>query len=301
MLPPSPLTSQDPIHAYHKHVAAVKSDTQKCNEYIAGLTKKMEGYRLAKVQAEADNERTRASHSRLPPFSLPSILLLLPLQSPLISRLIFSLAPSAGQDRDSKRAEQSRLELVVKSQKLTPLELQSLSSDKQNLTKQTHEVQQRYRSVLSKTMNLEVDLNNRITAASALCAEYDDKAQKLGLLDGPMPGFEDVPFAQEVNGAAENPVPEGLATVVKPALQQLRARTRDDLKDVNREGVDVEEKVTKVREEIGELADQEKGQEEELRLVDGDKEKLQDVRLSSSFFLLLPVSPPLPRPLNAID
>ncbi|GAA5854063.1 hypothetical protein JCM8547_008211 [Rhodosporidiobolus lusitaniae] len=229
----------DPIHAYQKHVAAVKSDTQKCNDYIAGLTKKMESYRLAKVQAEQDNERMR-------------------------------------QDRDSKRLESQRLEHAVKSQKLTPLELQSLSSDKQNLTKQMVDVQGRYRTVLSKTMNLEVDLNNRITSAAALCAEYDEKAQKLGLLDGPIQGYEEVPFAQEINSASENPVPEGLSTVVKPALQRLRARTRDELKEVNREGVDVEEKVTKVREEIGELVDQEKGAEEELRLVDGDKEKLQD-------------------------
>jgi kinetochore protein NDC80 len=144
-------------------------------------------------------------------------------------------------------------------------------------------------------MNLEVDLNNRITAASALCAEYDDKAQTLGLLDGPIEGFESVPFAQEVNGAAENPVPDGLGTVVKPALQQLRARTRDELKDVKRDDVDVEEKVTKVREEIGELADQEKGQEDALRLVDGEKEKLQDVRCFPPFsFSPLPSSPSLP-------
>ncbi|GAA5896325.1 hypothetical protein JCM6882_000984 [Rhodosporidiobolus microsporus] len=230
----------DPIHAYHAHIAAVKSDMNKCNEYISGLTKKMENYKMAKQQAEQDNERAR-------------------------------------QERESKRAEQHRLEAAVKAQKLTPLEIQTLSSDKQALTKQTHDIQQRYRAVVGKTMSLEVDLNNKITAASALAAEYDEKAQRLGLLDGPIEGYEHVPFAQEVNGASENPVPEGLTAVVKPALQQLRARTRDELKEVNREDVDVEEKVTKVREEMGELADQEKGSEEELRLVDAEKEKLQDV------------------------
>ncbi|GAA5826525.1 hypothetical protein JCM11251_002411 [Rhodosporidiobolus azoricus] len=230
----------DPIHAYHAHNAAVKSDMTKCDEYISGLTKKIEGYKMAKQLAEQDNERAR-------------------------------------QEREAKRAEQGRLEAMVKAQKLTPLEIQTLSSDKQALTKQTHDVQQRYRSVLSKNMSLEVDLNNKVTAASALAAEYDEKAQKLGLLDGPIEGYEHVPFAQEVNGASENPVPEGLGTVVKPALLQLRARTRDELKDLNREDVDVEERVTKVREDMGELADQEKASEEELRLVDAEKEKLQDV------------------------
>ncbi|GAA6032671.1 hypothetical protein JCM8097_004872 [Rhodosporidiobolus ruineniae] len=229
----------DPIHAYQAHMARVKDDRHKVTEYIGAMVKRVEGFRGAKGQAEDEIEQ--------------------------MIRL-----------RESKRAEAQDLQSQVKNQKLTPLELQSLSSDKANLTKQTYDVQQRYRAVLSKTMNLEVDLNNRITHASALCAEYDDKAQKLGLLDGPIPGYERVPFAQEVNGAAEVPVPEGLGTLVKPALQQLRARTRDDLKEMNRADVDVEEKVTKVREEIGELADQEKAADEELRLVDAEKEKLQE-------------------------
>ncbi|GAA5971067.1 hypothetical protein JCM11641_004130 [Rhodosporidiobolus odoratus] len=235
-------TRPDPVHAYRKHVAAVQSDTQKCNEYIAGLSKKMENYRMARGQAEEDNERLR-------------------------------------HDRDSKRSEQNRLETVVKSQKLTPLELQSLSSEKQSLSKQMTETQTRYRAVLSRTMNLEVDLNNRITQASGLCAEYDEKAQKLGLfdLDHLPAGFETVPFAQEINSASENPVPEGLATLVKPALGQLRAGTKEDLKEVKREDVDFEERCTKVREEIGELVDGEKNADEELRLVDGEKEKLQEV------------------------
>ncbi|GAA6003004.1 hypothetical protein JCM10207_001938 [Rhodosporidiobolus poonsookiae] len=231
----------DPIHAYHHHVAAVKKDIATCDEYIVGLTKKMATYERAQGDTEATIEQAR-------------------------------------QELVQRRAEQSRLEAVVASQKLTPHEIQSLSAEKQALSSQLADATQRYRAVGNRTMNLEVDLHNRVGVASALVAEYDDKAQRLGLL-GPEPvaGFEHVPFAQEVNGASDSPVTEGLAALVKPALQQLRARTRDEIKHVMTDDVSVEEKVTKTKEDLGELADQEKLADDELRLVDSEKEKLQEV------------------------
>lgn len=168
-----------------------------------------------------------------------------------------------------------RLDRQVKEQKLTPLEIQSLSSDRANLTRQLQDVQTRYRSVLSKTMSLEIDLNKKIDEATQLCAEYDDKAQQLGLLDGPVKGFEDVPFAQEVNGASENPVPEGLAHVVKPALQSLRTNTRNEVRDLSLQGVKVEEELTRIKEALGDLGDREAQHEQELDVVDREKDQMQ--------------------------
>ncbi|GAA6048435.1 hypothetical protein JCM3770_003756 [Rhodotorula araucariae] len=178
-------------------------------------------------------------------------------------------------ERDEKRALLARLDRQVKDQKLTPLEIQSLSSDRQNLTRAMHDVQARYRAVLSKTMSLEIDLNKKIDEATALCAEYDDKAQLLGLLDGPVRGFEDVPFAQEVNGASEQPVPEGLATVVKPALQALRTNTRNEVRDLSLQGVKVEEELTRIKEVLGDLGDREAQHEQELDVVDREKDQMQ--------------------------
>lgn len=183
-------------------------------------------------------------------------------------------------DRDEKRALLARLDRQVKEQKLTPLEIQSLSSDRQNLTRAMHDVQSRYRAVLSKTMSLEIDLNKKIDEATALCGEYDDKAQQLGLLDGPVKGFEDVPFAQEVNGASEQPVPEGLAGVVKPALQALRTNTRNEVRDLSLQGVKVEEELTRIKEVLGDLGDREAQHEQELDVVDREKDQMQQVRLS---------------------
>ncbi|GAA5866984.1 hypothetical protein JCM1840_005931 [Sporobolomyces johnsonii] len=235
------LTAEDdPIHAYKKHTAAVRSDRQKCDDYIASLSKKMEAY---KVQKGIETDAIEA----------------------------------ARQERETKFAEQKRLEAQVKAQKLTPLEIATLNSDKQHLNKALKDVAAKYRVVVSKTMSLEIDLQKQLNAAQALCTEYEEKANPLGILDGPIEidGIDgEVHFGQEVNGAAENPVPEGLTTVIKPALQKLRARTRDEIREKSERQVELEEQVTKVKEAIAEHLDVQAGLDIELQAVDNDKTEL---------------------------
>ncbi|GJN91123.1 hypothetical protein Rhopal_004141-T1 [Rhodotorula paludigena] len=228
----------DPIDAYRTYQDSLKRDIVKADTWCRDQEKRVENDKRDKALAERDIEM-------------------------------------AVKDRDEKRALMGRLDRQVKEQKLTPLEIQSLSSDRANLTRQLQDVQTRYRSVLSKTMSLEIDLNKKIDEATQLCAEYDDKAQQLGLLDGPVKGFEDVPFAQEVNGASENPVPEGLAHVVKPALQSLRTNTRNEVRDLSLQGVKVEEELTRIKEALGDLGDREAQHEQELDVVDREKDQMQ--------------------------
>ncbi|TNY20699.1 HEC/Ndc80p family-domain-containing protein [Rhodotorula diobovata] len=228
----------DPIHGFREFRESQKRDLAKADVWLREHERKLDNDRRDKAAAEREIE-------------------------------------AALRDRDEKRALLARLDRQVKEQKLTPLEIQSLSSDRQNLTRAMHDVQSRYRAVLSKTMSLEIDLNKKIDEATALCGEYDDKAQQLGLLDGPVKGFEDVPFAQEVNGASEQPVPEGLAGVVKPALQALRTNTRNEVRDLSLQGVKVEEELTRIKEVLGDLGDREAQHEQELDVVDREKDQMQ--------------------------
>lgn len=145
------------------------------------------------------------------------------------------------------------------------------------------DVQQRYRTAVSRTMNLEIDLNKRIDEATALCARYEEKAQPLGLLNGPLEGFEDVPFAQEINGASDNPVPEGLGTEVKPALSKLRQKTRDEIRDVNMTDFRVESELTKLKEVLADLREKETVEVQELDVVDHEKNQMQEVGSKCSF------------------
>ncbi|GAA5900177.1 hypothetical protein JCM8208_002040 [Rhodotorula glutinis] len=228
----------DPIHGFREFRESQKRDLAKADTWLRDHERKLDNDRRDKANAEREIEM-------------------------------------ALKDRDDKRALLARLDRQVKEQKLTPLEIQSLSSDRQNLTRAMHDVQSRYRAVLGKTMSLEIDLNKKIDEATGLCAEYDDKAQQLGLLDGPVKGFEDVPFAQEVNGASEAPVPEGLSTVVKPALQSLRTSTRNEVRDLSLQAVKVEEELTRINEVLGDLGDREAQHEQELDVVDREKDQMQ--------------------------
>ncbi|POY75601.1 hypothetical protein BMF94_1223 [Rhodotorula taiwanensis] len=229
----------DPVHAYTEHCSRVKRDVEKAHVYIEKTKATIAAIAQQKADFEEDIQR-------------------------------------ALRDREEKRDQQAQAERVVRGQKLTPLEIQSLSSERAALTRQMQDVQQRYRTAVSRTMNLEIDLNKRIDEATALCARYEEKAQPLGLLNGPLEGYEDIPFAQEINGASDNPVPEGLGTEVKPALSKLRQKTRDEIRDVNMTDFRIESELTKLKEILADLREKETVEVQELDVVDHEKGQMQE-------------------------
>lgn len=129
-------------------------------------------------------------------------------------------------------------------------------------------------------MSLEIDLQRELDAAQKLCVEYESRATPLGILDGPVSvsGFDEaVNFGQEINGAAENPVPEGISTIVKSALQRLRAGTKEEINMLREAQVNLEEEMTKLREIIAEYGDVQAGLDVEYEAVDREKVDLNEV------------------------
>lgn len=259
----------DPVHAYTEHCSRVKRDVEKAHVYIEKTKATIAAIAQQKADFEEDIQRARESA----PWSRMRGTL------PPRAELILRRQPAV-RDREEKRDQQAQAERVVRGQKLTPLEIQSLSSERAALTRQMQDVQQRYRTAVSRTMNLEIDLNKRIDEATALCARYEEKAQPLGLLNGPLEGYEDVPFAQEINGASDNPVPEGLGTEVKPALSKLRQKTRDEIRDVNMTDFRIESELTKLKEILADLREKETVEVQELDVVDHEKGQMQEVSRS---------------------
>jgi len=242
---------QDPIIAFKRKQSEVERDVERLKLWVQGIEKKNLGY--------LQNEK-------------------------LLSQMIQELL----KEREEKQSEQERLEKIVKNQKLTPFEITSLNSERQQLTKSLQDVQKRYRSVTEKKMSLEVDLQRQLDSASKLCLEYESKANQLGLLDGPVrvPGFnndhdggggEGIYFSQEINGAAENPVPEGISTIVKPALQKLRSGTKEEINELRQAQVSLEEEMTRLREVIAEFGDVQAGLDVEFEAVDREKIDLNEV------------------------
>ncbi|GAA5969120.1 hypothetical protein JCM3765_002185 [Sporobolomyces pararoseus] len=185
-------------------------------------------------------------------------------------------------ERDSKKSQLDFLELQVKNQLLTPFEINSLNQERQNLMKSLQELQKRYRLITEKKMSLEIDLQVQLDKVSKLCLIYEEIATPLGILDGPVtiPGFRDgeaVLFGQEINGASEtNPVPEGISTIVKPALQKLRQGTKEEINELRQAQVNLEEEMTRLRETLQEFGDVQTGLELELEAVDREKLDLNE-------------------------
>ncbi|BGP08795.1 kinetochore-associated Ndc80 complex subunit ndc80 [Rhodotorula toruloides] len=177
---------------------------------------------------------------------------------------------------EAKQAERTQLERIIKGQKLTPMEIQSLNADKEKLGNQIRDAQERYRNAVTRTMNFEVDMIKAIEKATALAASYEEKAQALGLLNGPVEGFEDVPFVQEINSASDSPVPEGLATQVKPALLKLRDRTKHEIREVNNQDVQVEEELTRLAEDVADLREALNQREQEVQVAKTEANRMDD-------------------------
>ena len=159
---------------------------------------------------------------------------------------------------------------------MTPVEIQHMNSERAALQKQSTEVNKKHQVVLQRSYALEIDLQKQLNSASNACAVYEAKATALGIINAPVEGFEHVDFVQEINGAAENPVPD-CTTQVKPALAALRNRTRVEVGRLNGEQVVVEEKITRVNEEIAELREGLEASEVELEQAEKDNQDLKEV------------------------
>lgn len=136
-------------------------------------------------------------------------------------------------------------------------------------------------AILEKTLGLEIQLQKRINSAQALTASYEAKAQELGILPQAPDGYEHVNFALEVNGSADNPVPDCL-TSVKPALIELRAKQKAKCVETIEQDIVLEEKITRTREAIAELREQWMADQAELETIDAEIKELREVREFSS-------------------
>ncbi|KAL8292740.1 hypothetical protein RQP46_001352 [Phenoliferia psychrophenolica] len=178
-------------------------------------------------------------------------------------------------EREETHEQIKHLSSLIAAQGMSPLEIQSINSDRTQLTEQQRAVLARATAKFASIQNLEIDLSKRRTKADATCARYKSKAEALGLLPQAPEGFEDVDFEQEINGAADNPVPDCLTTV-KPAIVELRNRTRQAVGVKNGEDVILEERITREKEGIADLAERLESGEVELEQVEKDNADLKD-------------------------
>mgnify|MGYP001592989187 FL=1 len=154
-----------------------------------------------------------------------------------------------------------------------------MTSERTSLNASVSAAINKQRTLLEKTFSLEIDLQKRIARAQGLTAVYDAKGQQLGILPQPPEGYEHVNFVQEVQGAAENPVPD-CTTLVKPALVELRAKAKAECGRTNGEDIVLEEKITRANEAISELRESYEIDAAELEMVESENRDLKEDRKS---------------------
>ncbi|KAM0789282.1 hypothetical protein ACM66B_000122 [Microbotryomycetes sp. NB124-2] len=174
-----------------------------------------------------------------------------------------------------KQSEVEQLKRLIAAQGMTPVEIQHMNSERAGLQSELESVNKKSRIVLERAYGLEIDLQKQLNSAASACTTYETKATGLGIIPGPVEGFEQVDFSQEVNGAADNPVPD-CTTFVKPALVALRGKTRAQVLKVNSEDVVMEERVTRVNETIAELKEVVEGHELDLDNAERDNGDLKE-------------------------
>ncbi|KAK4057179.1 kinetochore-associated Ndc80 complex subunit ndc80 [Microbotryomycetes sp. JL221] len=152
----------------------------------------------------------------------------------------------------NKSNEVEQLKKLISAQGMTPVEIQHMNSEKQQLNSELELINKKSRIVLERAYGLEIDLQKQLNSTSTTCQLYEQKATSLGLIPGPVQGFEQIDFNQEINGANDNPVPD-CTSLIKPALTSLKTQTRTQMLRLNSEDVVMEEKITRINETISEL------------------------------------------------
>lgn len=251
---------KDPLVEAKAEQESAERDVVRLTEY----TNKIKA-RLAQQKAtfKTQTERKEAYRS-FPCFSLPF---------PTYSRALFR--NRTGKEREGTQTRIKQLAALIDTQGMSPVEIQNINSEQTVLSTQQQAIIKKQQAKLEATMNLEVELAKAHERANGLCAVYQTKATQLGVLPQPPEGFEHVAFEQEINGAADNPVPD--LTQVKPALIELRSREKVAWTKMKEEDVILEEKITRAKENIAELKEIVEADEVELDNVERDNLDLKEV------------------------
>ena len=190
------------------------------------------------------------------------------------SRVLNFVAVSKTAGAESERAQ---LNAQVELQGISPVEIQNMNSERTNLQTALAQANHKQETILKKSYDLEIDLQRGLENTAQLCATYELKATAIGILPIAPEGFESVNFAQELNGAADNPVPD-CQTLLRPALVQLKNRARAEGVRLAEEDAVLEEGLMRTKEAIGELRETVEADEVEMGQLEQEVEDAKEVR-----------------------
>ncbi|SCZ89178.1 BZ3500_MvSof-1268-A1-R1_Chr9g10320 [Microbotryum saponariae] len=177
--------------------------------------------------------------------------------------------------------EIASLEDQVKNQDMSQAEIAETNSECKRLDSTTRETRNKIVTTLKRVLEQEIEVERHLALAKRLAEEYSNIVGPLGLLRndlttnvalaGLLTGHEDVDFNQEISPASDNPAPD-CTTYIKPALSEMKVKTKAELRKLQADEVtkEAEVKIKQVEE-----SDQE---EISKHLVDEEKRLMREMQ-----------------------
>jgi kinetochore protein NDC80 len=188
------------------------------------------------------------------------------------------------ENTEKERAqERESLQQQVAAQGLTDLEIQRLTSDRHQLDEAYRATSARLTEATQAANDLEVELQRAFGKIEKLAEDYHSKAAKLGLLPTGPDGFEDVDFAQELNGASTTPqgiVPD-CTTRIRPAIVSMKQAVMKQRHSSTSEIFNVESDVAKLAEAVANVSSEIVEWEGRWQRVTKELNDAKEVRLLS--------------------
>ncbi|SCV69656.1 BQ2448_1050 [Microbotryum intermedium] len=245
------LASKDPLIELSAQVEGFKRDELTCRRWTDELTEKLTRY--------------TSEHERV---------------TQLIQQTVTANSNSL--------QEIASLEDQVKNQDMSQAEIAETNSECKRLDSTTRETRNKIVTTLKRVLEQEIEVERHLALAKRLAEEYSSIVGPLGLLRndlttnvalaGLLTGHEEVDFNQEISPASDNPAPD-CTTYIKPALSEMKVKTKAELRKLQADEVtkEAEVKIKQVEE-----SDQEEISkhlvDEEKRLV-REMQALEEVRL----------------------
>ncbi|RXW15873.1 hypothetical protein EST38_g9986 [Candolleomyces aberdarensis] len=175
---------------------------------------------------------------------------------------------------DQLKAEQERLQSIVKAQNLSPEEVLEMNQTHETLSRTLEDLKQKIADTHKSIMALEVSVTNRVSATEEALDLYTNLLSNLELFP-PLPEpWEHIDLTLELNPAASNPqqllIGSDIRKIVKPTLSAVAESKRTDRSNVETERIkvdneldqlsleceNVEEDVTEIEKKVAALNDQ---------------------------------------------
>ncbi|KAJ7063098.1 HEC/Ndc80p family-domain-containing protein [Mycena amicta] len=185
-----------------------------------------------------------------------------------------------GNQLQQLRAEQDRLDDIVKTQNLSPEEVIRMNSDHESLSQNLRDLKQKIAETHRNVMTLEVNVANRGAAAEEAIDVYTNLLTTLDLYPAPSPPLPTVTLTLELNTAASNPqhlLVGDVRGAIKPCLSTVAESKRAERATVESERIKYDDDLDQLTTECENLEDQIAEDEKKVVSLNDQADDLREV------------------------